>query len=79
MRTDWEREKDEVMKKAIHAKFSQHPDLKELLLSTFPHKLVQIKPGDACWGTGGDGKGKNLLGEMLIQLREEFLFEEETL
>lgn len=78
MRNDWEREKSVAMRKAIHAKFSQHLDLKELLLSTFPHKLVQIKPGDPCWGTGNDGKGQNLLGVLLMELREEFLLDEPT-
>jgi len=77
MRNDWEKQKIEVMKKAIHAKFSQHPNLKQLLISSFPHNLVQIKPGDGCWGTGNDGKGQNLLGVMLMELRESLLFEDE--
>ena len=69
LRPDWEQVKDEVMRKAVHAKFTQNQGLKELLLSTGDHPLVQVKPGDQHWGTG-NGRGKNMLGEVLMDLRE---------
>ena len=71
LRTDWEAVKNNVMKKALMAKFSQHDDLKILLLSTGEAKLIEHTENDAYWGDGGDGKGKNYLGILLMQVREE--------
>ena len=69
-RSDWFDVNVEVMRKAVRAKFTQNQGLKELLLSTGDHPLVQVKPGDWFWGTGPDNNGKNMLGELLMELRE---------
>lgn len=71
LRKDWESVKNNVMKKALLAKFNQHEDLKILLLSTGDAKLVEHTENDAYWGDGGDGQGKNYLGILLMQVREE--------
>ena len=62
LRLDWEKVKDSVMFDAVKAKFTQHKELKELLLST---------ENDSYWGDGGNGKGKNKLGKILMKIREE--------
>ena len=69
LRKDWESVKNNVMKKALLAKFSQHEDLKILLLSTGDAKLIEHTENDAYWGDGGDGHGKNWLGLLLMQIR----------
>lgn len=51
--------------------FSQHEDLRALLLSTGDAKLVEHTENDAYWGDGGDGSGKNMLGRILVQVREQ--------
>ncbi len=66
---DWESVKNNVMKKALTAKFTQHEDLKILLLSTDETKLIEHTENDAYWGDGGDGHGKNWLGLLLMQIR----------
>ncbi|KAJ3268356.1 hypothetical protein HDV01_003095 [Terramyces sp. JEL0728] len=71
LRPDWEDIKVEVMRKGIRAKFTQNFDLKQLLLSTGNHPLVQVKPSDSFWGTGKRGDGRNMLGVLLQQLRKE--------
>ena len=71
LRKDWESVKNNVMKKALLAKFTQHEDLKNLLISTGEAKLIEHTENDAYWGDGGDGKGKNVLGILLMQVREE--------
>lgn len=71
LRKDWESVKNNVMKKALLAKFTQHEDLKNLLISTGEAKLIEHTENDAYWGDGGDGKGKNFLGILLMQVREE--------
>lgn len=68
-RSDWFDVNVDVMRKAVHAKFTQNPNLKELLLSTSDHPLIQVKPGDWFWGTGSDSNGKNMLGVLLMELR----------
>lgn len=81
MRADWNEARPSIMKKALQAKFganaenrsAQHLFLHDLLLSTAPHKIVQFKPTDAIWGSGPDGKGQNLLGQMIMEVRDELL------
>ena len=70
LRPDWEAVKDSVMFEAVLAKFSQHDNLRTLLLSTGSVKLVEHTSNDSYWGDGGDGSGKNRLGQILMQVRE---------
>ena len=71
LRRDWERVKERVMLEALRAKFTQHEELKAVLLGTGDAVLVEHTANDAYWGDGGDGSGKNRLGALLMQLREE--------
>ena len=71
LRRDWESVKDQVMLEAVRAKFTQHDDLREVLLGTGDAKLVEHTENDNYWGDGGDGSGKNRLGQLLMQLRAE--------
>ena len=70
LRKNWESSKDNVMREAVLQKFSQHENLKELLLSTGSSKLVEHTENDKYWGDGGDGRGKNRLGIILMEVRE---------
>jgi ribA/ribD-fused uncharacterized protein len=71
LRSDWEQVKEEVMLRALRAKFTQHPKLARLLLSTGEAELVEHTSNDHYWADGGDGSGKNRLGALLMQLRDE--------
>ena len=71
LRPDWEAVKDDVMRVAVRAKFTQHEELRELLLSTGDEALVEHTTNDAYWGDGGDGSGKNMLGKILMEVRAE--------
>ncbi len=71
LRHDWEGVKDQVMLEAVRAKFTQHEDLKATLLGTGDAVLVEHTANDSYWGDGGDGSGKNRLGQILMQVREE--------
>ena len=71
LRRDWEAVKDRVMLDALRAKFTQHDDLGVLLLTTGEAMLVERTANDSYWGDGGDGSGKNMLGVLLMRLREE--------
>ena len=71
IRRDWESTKVGVMQTAVLAKFTQNAGLKELLLSTGNAKLVEHTENDSYWGDGGDGKGRNMLGQVLMYVREQ--------
>lgn len=72
-RADWATVKDDVMREALRAKFTQHPDLREMLLSTGEARLVEHTTNDSYWGDGGDGSGRNRLGELLMELRADLV------
>lgn len=71
VRKDWDDLKVKVMRKALFAKFLQHPELAERLLETGEAKLVEDSPVDDFWGTGEDGTGENVSGEILMEIREQ--------
>ena len=71
LREDWESIKDDVMYRVVLAKFSQHPGIRSELLSTGDASLVEHTKNDSYWGDGGDGSGKNMLGQILMRVREE--------
>lgn len=70
-RRDWEHVRDDVMRRAVRAKFTQHPSLRALLLSTGSAQLIEHTRNDDYWADGGDGSGKNMLGVILMEIREE--------
>jgi ribA/ribD-fused uncharacterized protein len=69
LRADWEQVTEDVMREALHAKFTQHPTLRDLLLSTGERPLIEHTKNDRYWGDGGDGTGRNRLGALLVELR----------
>lgn len=78
LRRDWESAKVNVMREAVLAKFSQHDELRELLLSTGDAKLIEHTENDDYWGDGGDGSGKNMLGRILMDVRTALRDQETT-
>lgn len=71
VRGDWNAVRDEVMLKALRAKFTQHADLRARLLATGDRPLIEHTTNDVYWADGGDGSGLNRLGELLMQVRAE--------
>lgn len=57
LRKDWEKVKDQIMFNCCLAKFTQHEDLKKILLDTGDATLVEHTTNDRYWGDGGDGTG----------------------
>ena len=81
-KTIWENECITIMSQGCFAKFQQNPKLKTFLLDTGTRTLVEASPSDLFWGAGfrlGDPKlknpslwrGKNKLGEVLMEIREK--------
>jgi len=64
-----------------YLKYSQHPDLRQQLIDTKDLILVECNPRDPIWGIGlGENdpraetpslwKGRNLLGQVLMEVRD---------
>jgi hypothetical protein len=67
---DWESIKIALMTNAVRAKFTQHKQMREILLSTGTATIVEHTTNDSYWGDGGNGSGKNMLGKILM-VRDE--------
>lgn len=71
---DWSKVKFDRMRGVLYAKFTQHPELKEILLATGDARLVESatvdNPVNRLWGEV-NGKGKNMLGVLLMELRDK--------
>ena len=76
LRRNWESVKIDVMRRAVQAKFKAHPEISELLLSTGDEKIVEDAAGDDFWGVGSSRKGKNWLGRILMEVREDLRVQE---
>ena len=70
----WSTSKFDRMRGVLKAKFTQHADLRELLLSTGDARLVDSATVDnevnRLWGEV-NGSGRNMLGVLLMEIREE--------
>lgn len=72
LRPDWEQIKVSEMKSIVQAKFDQNPDLLQALLATGNKYLEEGNTwGDRTWGTV-DGRGANILGQILMEVREGY-------
>jgi N-glycosidase YbiA len=70
LRQDWAQVKDDIMQKAVLRKFETHEDIREILLATGDEEIIENSPIDYYWGCGKDGSGKNMLGQILMEVRE---------
>ena len=71
---NWAKIKFDRMRNVLRAKFTQHQDLRSLLLSTHDKRLVESGRVDNAvnrvWGEV-NGKGQNMLGLLLMEIRAE--------
>ena len=63
---DWDEIKVDVMLKGLQAKFKD-PELRQMLLDTDNAVLHEDSSTDMFWGK----KGKDMLGKLLVQIRNE--------
>ncbi|WP_268800000.1 NADAR family protein [Pseudomonas huanghezhanensis] len=80
----WLQCRSEIVVTGCYAKFSQDLRLRRVLLATRKSTLVEASPYDRIWGVGLSGsdprifdprkwRGKNLLGNALMQVRERLM------
>jgi len=81
-RNEWFKEETSIMKRGLQEKFTQNATVKEFLLATGDKTLLEASPSDRFWGIGKGlrdvassdqvtWRGKNKLGEMLMELRTQ--------
>lgn len=70
--SDWDIIKTQKMYEVCKAKFEQNPDLLKKLLNTKGFTVVEGNTwNDTFWGVC-NGQGKNILGNILMRIRDEF-------
>ena len=69
LRSDWNLVRDEIMRLAVKAKVEQHKVVRDILLSTGNCTLIKHTSNDFYWADNGDGGGKNMLGIVLMEIR----------
>lgn len=72
MKENWDKLRIEIMKNALFAKFSQNSELQKTLVNTKNAKLVCRTHRDSYWGDGENKLGKNMLGVLLMEVRNSF-------
>lgn len=79
MRDDWMQVRDDVMRFVVFHKFNQNATIKEKLLATGDLPLYEqdMKRGDQYWAVDSAGVGKNMLGRILMEVRDVLREEEE--
>lgn len=73
---EWDRKKFEIMKDLIQQKFDSNinPENYQKLLQTGNRYLEELNWwGDTYWGTDQKGNGQNMLGKILMEVREQVL------
>lgn len=72
---NWSKIKFDRMREVLWAKFTQHTDLASLLLDTGDAVLIETatvdNPVNRLWGEVEGKGGKNMLGVMLMEVREK--------
>lgn len=70
-RPDWNEVKAEIMRGILKAKVDQHEYVKRKLLETGTRELVEDSWRDDFWGWGPNKNGKNMLGRIWMEIRDE--------
>ncbi|MCK6261722.1 GTP cyclohydrolase II [Vibrio sp. ZSDE26] len=71
VRDDWLESRVSVMEYIVQQKFTQHTQLAFHLVNTGETELKEHSHKDDFWGDGGDGRGSNELGRILMNVRSE--------
>lgn len=81
---EWHKVCFNYMTNVVRAKFEQAFTWRELLILTYPLEIAEASPVDKIWGIGmsecdptivdrSKWEGENLLGKVLMKVREEFI------
>lgn len=71
IRGDWTVIEVDIMERILRAKLEQHPYIRERLVGSGDVEIIKHSAEDLFWGSGPDQNGKNHLGKIWMNLREE--------
>ncbi|MEM9255308.1 MAG: NADAR family protein [Pseudomonadota bacterium] len=71
LRKDWKKVRRVVMTRAVYTKCKTHPEVAEALLGTSDRQLLELSSYDYFWGCGRDGRGHNVYGVVLMDVRNK--------
>lgn len=70
--SNWHKIKSDVMRQVVRVKFTQHGDLRKILLGTGDRRIIECgtvdNPTNRYWGEV-NGTGENMLGRILMETR----------
>ncbi len=71
LRPDWDTARLDAMRWVLKAKFASPLCREALLAYPVDTEFIHIAPWDGFWGTGKDGHGQNMMGQMIGELRKK--------
>ena len=74
IRSDWKNINVDVMRKAVRLKFNHNEKLRCMMLDFGRDAVfVENSPTDYFWGIGSEGTGKNMLGVILTEYKNDMI------
>lgn len=73
IRPNWKNDNVRYMKRILQCKFAPLTYELKLLRSTEGMYLAEHTNKDSFWGDGGNGTGQNMLGKLLMEIREDVI------
>ena len=71
VKSDWKTTKVDRMRRVLIEKFRQNEELRKKLVETKDSELIEASNTDSFWGVGLSGLGENMLGKLLIEVRDQ--------
>lgn len=71
-RKDWDDVKVGIMREILRAKSAQHEYVLRKLMATGDRELIENSWRDNFWGWGENRDGKNMLGKLWMEIRNEY-------
>lgn len=78
VRKDWSQIRRVMMTRAIYTKCRTHQAVADLLLKTGTKQIVDTTMYDYYWGCGRDGRGDNVFGKVLMEVRGKLKQEQQN-
>lgn len=70
-RENWDEIKVDIMRVILWAKVNQHEYVKRKLIASGNRELIEDSWRDDFWGWGPNKNGKNMLGKLWMEIRQE--------
>jgi ribA/ribD-fused uncharacterized protein len=77
-RKDWQKVRQVIMTRAVYTKCRSHRAVADALLATGDKHIVESTMYDYYWGVGRDGRGNNVFGKVLMDVRDKLMQERDS-